>query len=130
MNESNWRTMSDGQSSKGSLAILGACLLVLPWILMGSLVYLGFVSYLCWLRLRSHHGLLELPRTTGPTAALRSIPPHILTARELEIVSKARAKHSNEETAKESFRSTAEESFRLTYRELQIVDRHRGGILR
>ena len=115
MNESNWRTMSDGQSSKGSLAALGACLLVLPWILMGALGIWGFYLYL----------LLGFAFTVIMVCLnyreLRGRPQHSaawhsacgLSAQELEIVSAATAKHANEETA--------EESFRLTYRELEIV---------
>ena len=123
MNESNWRTMSDGQSSKGSLAALGACLLVLPWILMGALGIWGFYLYL----------LLGFAFTVIMVCLnyreLRGRPQHSaawhsacgLSAQELEIVSAATAKHANEETAEESFRLTAEENFGLTYRELEIV---------
>jgi DNA-binding CsgD family transcriptional regulator len=108
-----------GQSSRGRLAILGAWLIVLPWILFslgrwGLYLYLllgfAFAVIMVCLNYRELRGQTQsCSAPSGRSAAYQ----HILTARELEIVSKARAKHSNEETAKESFG--------LTYRELHIV---------
>ena len=131
MNESNWRTMSDGQSSRGSLAALGACLLVLPWILMGALdgwglclyLVLGFAFTVIMVCLNHR----ELWGRTKRSVAWHSTCG--FTPQELEIVSAAMAKHAKEEeeTAALKLRRRrppvrhAEQSFGLTYRELEIL---------
>jgi len=103
-----------GRNSKGSLAALGACLVVLPWILValgawGLCLYLllGFAFTVIMVCLNYR----ELRGRTQRSAAWHSACG--LTAQELEIVSAAMAKHADV--------LTAGESFGLTYRELEIV---------
>jgi DNA-binding CsgD family transcriptional regulator len=110
-----------GRSSKGSLAALGACLVVLPWILMGALdgwglclyLVLGFAFTVIMVCLNHRELWGRMQNSSSAPPGRSAAYQHILTARELAIVSKARAKHSNEETA--------EESFGLHSRELEIL---------